>query len=101
MKKFVVNVSIASAVMLLTFCCTGCRNNKDKSSAEVFSVKNMDLNVKPGNDFFEYVNGTWNKNHPIPPDKSQYDAFEELTEINRNNILEIFKEVSGEKNAKE
>ena len=93
------NISVASVAMLLTFGCTGSRNNKDKSSAEIFSVKNMDLNVKPGNDFFEYVNGTWNKNHPIPQDKSQYDAFEELTEKNRNNILDIFKEVSGKESA--
>ena len=100
MKIVVMNVSIASVAMLLTFGCTGSRNNKNKSSEEVFSVKTMDMNVRPGNDFFEYVNGTWNKNHPIPQDKSQYDAFEELTEINRNNILEIFKEVSGEENAK-
>jgi putative endopeptidase len=99
MKNSVMNISVASVAMLLTFGCTGSRNNKDKSSAEIFSVKNMDLNVKPGNDFFEYVNGTWNKNHPIPQDKSQYDAFEELTEKNRNNILDIFKEVSGKESA--
>ncbi|MGD0341919.1 MAG: M13 family metallopeptidase [Bacteroidales bacterium] len=99
MKNSVLNVSVASALVILTFGCTGSQNKKGSNSFEIFSVKNMDLNVRPGNDFFGYVNGTWNKNHPIPKDKSAYDAFEELSEKNRKDILDIFKEVSGTKNA--
>src|SRR5690348_18385517 len=29
----------------------------------------MDRTVKPGDDFFEYVEGSWLKNHPIAEDK--------------------------------
>lgn len=29
----------------------------------------MDKSVKPGDDFFDYVNGTWYKNAVIPPDR--------------------------------
>ncbi|MFQ3191370.1 MAG: putative endopeptidase, partial [Paraglaciecola sp.] len=32
--------------------------------------QNMDLSVKPGDDFFTYVNGTWLANTEIPADKS-------------------------------
>lgn len=48
--------------------------------------KNMDLSIKPGDDFFHYANGNWIKNNPIPPDKTRYGAFDELTE---NNLLQI------------
>jgi len=34
-------------------------------------MKDMDPSVKPGDDFFEYAEGTWLKNHPIPADKSR------------------------------
>ena len=30
----------------------------------------MDTSVKPGDGFFEYAEGTWLKNHPIPADKT-------------------------------
>lgn len=48
--------------------------------------KNMDLGIKPGDDFFHYANGNWIKNNPIPPDKTRYGAFDELAE---NNLLQI------------
>ena len=32
---------------------------------------NMNFSVKPGDDFFEYSNGTWVKNHPIPAKESR------------------------------
>ena len=34
-------------------------------------LKDMNPSVKPGDDFFEYAEGTWLKNHPIPADKSR------------------------------
>ena len=38
-------------------------------------VDNMDPNVRPGEDFFRYVNGTWLNENPIPEDRSSFDAF--------------------------
>jgi putative endopeptidase len=34
------------------------------------AVEDMDKSVKPGDDFFEFAEGTWLKNHPIPADKT-------------------------------
>src|ERR1700758_4724932 len=33
-----------------------------------FDVSHMDKTCKPCDDFFQYVNGNWIKNNPIPPD---------------------------------
>ena len=35
----------------------------------------MDTSVKPGDDFFAYVNGNWAKNTQIPADRSSFGAF--------------------------
>lgn len=35
----------------------------------------MDTSVKPGDDFFKYVNGKWLDNTEIPADKSSYGGF--------------------------
>jgi len=54
----------------------------------------MDLTVTPGDDFFTYINGTWNKNNPIPADVGRYGAFDELIETNRKQINGIIEEAS-------
>ncbi|HEX3673882.1 MAG TPA: M13-type metalloendopeptidase [Rhizomicrobium sp.] len=38
----------------------------------------MDTSVKPGDDFFNYANGTWYKNAVIPPDRSSTGSFQDL-----------------------
>src|SRR5665213_3609673 len=35
----------------------------------------MDTAVRPGNDFYGYANGNWDRHTQIPPDKSSYGAF--------------------------
>ena len=42
----------------------------------------MNLAVPPGTDFYQYADGTWVKNNPVPPDKSRWGAFMELQERN-------------------
>lgn len=59
--------------------------------------KNMDLSIKPGDDFFHYANGNWIKNNPIPPDKTRYGAFDELTENNLLQIKEIIETAVNDK----
>ena len=39
------------------------------------ALENMDKAVKPGTNFFEYVNGTWLANTEIPADQSRYGSF--------------------------
>ncbi len=35
----------------------------------------MDTTVRPGNDFYQYANGNWDKHTKIPPELSSYGAF--------------------------
>src|SRR4029079_17276568 len=48
-----------------------------------FDTAGMDSNVAPGDDFYEYANGTWARNTPIPADKSNYGAFNVLDDLSR------------------
>ena len=41
---------------------------------------NMDLSVKPGDNFYLYANGTWLKNTPIPGTKTRWGSFDALAE---------------------
>lgn len=42
--------------------------------------QNMDLSVKPGDNFYQYANGNWLKNNPIPASKTSWGSFNELRE---------------------
>jgi len=59
---------------------------------------NMNPVVKPGDDFFEYANGTWMKNNPIPADMTRYTSFDELRESNAKQLRTLVEECSADKN---
>lgn len=50
---------------------------------------NMDLSVKPADDFFHYANGAWLKNNPIPADQTRWGSFNALEERNKAVLHEI------------
>ncbi|HKT75172.1 MAG TPA: M13-type metalloendopeptidase [Sphingobium sp.] len=59
-----------------------------------FDTKGMDPSVKPGDDFYLHANGNWARTTPIPPDKSNYGAFNVLDDLSRERtkgILEAAK----------
>ena len=36
---------------------------------------NMDLSIKPGDNFYMYANGNWIKNTPIPAKETRWGSF--------------------------
>lgn len=58
----------------------------------------MDKSVKPGDDFFRYVNGTWFDKTQIPADKTRWGSFDELRQNTDNDALAILKEAAANKN---
>ncbi|BDX05624.1 M13 family metallopeptidase [Planctobacterium marinum] len=52
-------------------------------------LENMDTSVKPGDDFFRYVNGTWYDKTEIPADKASYGGFGILRDEAQEKVLEI------------
>ncbi|HUL19442.1 MAG TPA: M13 family metallopeptidase [Steroidobacteraceae bacterium] len=48
-----------------------------------------DLSVKPGDDFFEYANGTWDKTFTIPEDKASFGPFDRLDELSKERVRHI------------
>ncbi len=60
----------------------------------------MDKAVKPGDDFFRYVNGTWFDQTAIPSDKTSWGSFNELRQNTDKDALAILKEASEDKKLK-
>ena len=49
----------------------------------------MDTSVKPGDDFFAYVNGTWVKETEMPADKARYGLFNILRDESQDAVRAI------------
>ena len=49
-----------------------------------FDNGGMDETVVPGDNFYQFANGTWVKNTPIPADKSNYGMFTVLDDLSRD-----------------
>jgi putative endopeptidase len=43
-----------------------------------FNKTHFDESVKPADDFFEFTNGGWMKNNPIPPEYPSMNTFLDL-----------------------
>ncbi|GEC79366.1 M13 family metallopeptidase [Flavobacterium aquatile] len=57
----------------------------------------MDKSVKPGDDFFRYVNGTWVDKTEIPSDRVRWGSFDELRQNTDRDALDILKEAAANK----
>ena len=55
----------------------------------------MDRSVKPGNDFFAYVNGTWIKNTVMPPERNRIGAFQNLRILSEKRMKDIVAELQA------
>lgn len=61
---------------------------------------NMDLSVKPGNDFFRYAAGNWMKTHPLDAEHTENGAFTDLQELSQKRIQGIIQEYASKPQTK-
>ena len=87
-----IKITALAVVVLLASC-----NKKELISG--INKKNMDTLVKPGDNFAEYVNGTWMKTAKIPADKASYGAFDMLYDQSQKDVKTIIEEAAKNNNA--
>lgn len=57
-------------------------------------LDNRDPNIRPGDDFFGYANGSWLKNYELPADKSSYGSFQALHEQSQERVKLLVEELA-------
>ena len=92
-KTFITAGSLA--VFSLISLTSNAQENKSKNPG--INLDLMDKNVKPGNDFFRFVNGTWYDKTEIPADKTRWGSFDELRQNTDKDALAILKEAAADK----
>jgi len=91
------NKHLTGTVVLLTL--AACADEPASEVAEVapkrvsgISFENMDTNIRPGDDFFSYVNGTWIEETEIPKDEPAYGGFSLLDDESQEHVRAIIDE---------
>ncbi len=55
-------------------------------------IEHMDKSIRPGDDFFSYVNGAWVEETEIPKDRASYGGFTILREESQEDVKAIIEE---------
>jgi putative endopeptidase len=81
-----VKLLIISSITAITFM-TACNQKKEKIKA--IDPADMDLSVKPGDDFDNYANGGWKAKNPIPDEKSRYGSFDQVSDLAEKQVKSL------------
>ena len=65
-----------------------------QSAQHGIDVSHIDRSVLPGNDFYDYCNGTWLKQTTIPPDRASYGVFTKLDDQATKNTAALIEEMA-------
>jgi putative endopeptidase len=96
MKQNILSISLIGLSITLFSC-----NNSSKSPENTTDalLANIDSTVKPGDDFFDFANGKWFKNHPIPKSENQNGLWELIQDTINAQVLDLCKTSAALTNA--
>ena len=66
-----------------------CNNKEDKNTKPDVVAVNIDTTTSPSTDFFQFANGGWIKNNPIPGEQSSWGIGNLVIEENNKRLREI------------
>ena len=91
----------ASSFALLAGCASGGGGSSSAPRGQAaigsfgIDMTSIDPNVKPGDDFFEYVNGTWMRNNTIPDDRTSWGTNDMLTVKAEHDVRTIIEQAAA------
>lgn len=85
--------SYAILFMACFFCLTtaNAQTSSTKNPKAYIDKSNMDLSIKPGDNFYLYANGKWIKNNPVPKSKTRWGSFD-ILRLNSSERLKLLAE---------
>src|SRR5690554_1702514 len=83
-----------AGISIMTSCGTSKNEKKDISSSSLYTINTdyLDRSTSPQEDFFQFANGTWITNNPVPPSESRWGSFNELDKRNKAKLTKILNE---------
>ena len=82
MKK---TMLMMASVMMLAAC-----GQKQTMKVPAIDLANLDTTVTPGQDFYRFSTGGWQKNHPLGAEYARFGSFDQLRETNVERLNDLF-----------
>src|SRR5262249_37780890 len=57
-------------------------------------IANIDRGVRPGDDFYQFANGSWIKRTEIPPDRGSIGVFTALSDLADKRVAALIEEAA-------
>ena len=81
---------------------TACKNQKEENMEEIKEAKaidlsNLDIDVCPTVDFYQYATGGWQINNPLPDDESLFGSFNLLAKETSQKVNDIITGLAEQK----
>jgi putative endopeptidase len=92
MKKIALTLAALACALSAT---ANAQSAKPAFGAWGVDLTAMDTSVKPGDDFFLYVNGNWLKTAVIPPDRTSTGSFQDLQILSETRMKAIVAEIEA------
>jgi putative endopeptidase len=100
MKKFFILIAVAAVYACETSKTVAEKSNSDNTQKENTEVKEqlakqsidvsyLNRSVRPQDDFFQFSNGSWLVNNPVPAAESRWGSFNELEDSNNEKLMAI------------
>jgi endothelin-converting enzyme/putative endopeptidase len=101
--KAIITSAVCSSLLLLTSCSNSDNTAKDSSMvtmqetalASGIDKANMDINVRPQDNFYRYINGGWMSRNEIPGDKTAIGSFYDLRDQADDDVKVIIEELAA------
>jgi putative endopeptidase len=84
-----------STAFVLSFNVAHAQKKSKVTSIKYIDRSNMDLSVKPGDNFYEYANGNWIKNNPVPASKTRWGSFDVLRLNSAERLRQLAEEAAA------
>lgn len=107
MKNINIGILAFAGIVALNSCASKVVTSSEPTVAPVETVKEtpekgldfttFDKSVRPQDDFYNFVNGSWMKTAKIPADKSTWGSFNKLAEDTDNNSMKILHSLLNDK----
>ena len=95
MMQWMLAAILISGASMFTSCAEKDNPVVPEKQSTGIDVKNFDTTVRPADDFYQYANGGWMANNPLPAAYSRYGTFEKLMEENTMRLKDILDEMQS------
>src|SRR5471030_590174 len=96
---FAAGLLLTPALVITAWAPTALAQGKPQYGSFGLDLSAMDRSVKPGDDFFQYVNGGWLKTAVIPPDRSSAGSFQDLQILSETRMSVLVAELDAKPEA--